>query len=127
MERNDKYEKIAKKLLRLREFNDIRPFASFYVLSSEKEKKTRDKLTLGECVKVPDMYKWCCPVDFLIVIYEPNIDTFDDTQIGILIRHELHHMGYDLSGNEPTPYVVPHDYEEFEIIVKKFGLDWAKS
>lgn len=126
LERCEKYERIAVKLLRLKEFDAIRPFVSFYVLSSDEEKHTKDKLILGECVRVAKNYSWCCPVDFLIIVYEPNIDHFDDTQLGILIRHELHHIGYDVSGNEPAPYIVPHDYEEFDVIMRKFGLDWAK-
>ena len=127
IERNDKYQKIAEKLLRLREFDEIRPFVSFVVLSSDREKKTANKVVLGECIKVNENYSWCCPYDFMIVIYEPNIETFNDRQLGILIRHEMHHMGYDAEGNEPRPFIVPHDFEEFEIIMRKFGLDWAKS
>lgn len=128
IERNEIYQSIADKLLRLKEFDEIRPFASYVVLSSDEGKKKQGGgLILGQCIRVNKIYEWCCPYDFMIVIYDSNVVNLSDRQLRILIRHEMHHMGYDMAGNEPTPFLVPHDYEEFEIIMRKFGIDWAKS
>ena len=61
----------------------------------------------------------------MIVIYEPNCFDFTRKQIEILIEHELHHIGIDDDGNEPSFYNVPHDVEEFWDLIKKYGIDWS--
>lgn len=123
---SDEYNSIAQELLELPEFDDIRPFASFVVLASSEAKKSNRRTVFGQCSLVSDLYKWCCPYDFIILIYEPNIDYFTHNQLKTLIRHELHHIGYDATKNEPEPYLVPHDVEEFNIIIKECGLHWEE-
>lgn len=97
---------------------------TFTVLRSDRERITKRKLVYGECEKVPDKYRWKVKYDFLITVYDPNIIDFTDEQIDILLFHELKHIGADLSRDEPTLYVVPHDIEEFYEIIERFGMDW---
>ena len=127
MEINDEYTLIAADILQQPDFDEIRDFASFVVLSSEEEKTKNKKIVMGECKLVQKLYKLFCPYDFLIIIYDVNAASLSPEQMRILIEHELRHMGYDFDGDEPTPYIVPHDYEEFEKIMEKYGIDWAKS
>ena len=123
-EPNNEYNEIAMELLNLPEFEEIKPFANFVVLASDEEKKSRKRIIFGKCTLVSPTYAWCCPYDFIITIYEPNVEDFNEDQLRTLIRHELHHIGYNVTGNEPKPYLVPHDVEEFDIIIKECGLHW---
>ena len=127
MEINDEYTAIAEEIIKEPDFDEIRDYASFVVLSSEEEKTKNKQVVYGECKLVQKLYKLFCPYDFLIIIYDVNAASFSPEQMRILIEHELRHMGYDLEGNEPTPYIVPHDYEEFKQIMDKYGIDWANS
>ena len=126
MDVNDEYTRIGNKILAGGDFEEIRPFSNFVILSSDEEKKKNKKIVYGECKLVSKLYKWICPYDFFIIIYEPNIAGFSDEQLEILIEHELRHMGYDFNGNEPTPYIIPHDVEEFDAIIEKWGLHWDR-
>ena len=111
---------------KLPEFSDIADSdVAIAYLSSGKEKKTAHKRILGECIKVEANYKWICPYDFMIVIYEPNITGFNDYQVETLIRHELHHIGIDYTDTGLKYYIVPHDVEEFWHIINDCGLDWS--
>ena len=124
MEINDEYTAIAEEIIKEPDFDEIRDFASFVVLSSEEEKTKNKQVVYGECKLVQKLYKLFCPYDFLIIIYDVNAASFSPEQMRILIEHELRHMGYDLEGNEPKPYIVPHDVEEFDKIIEKWGLHW---
>lgn len=96
-------------------------------LGADKEKKAHGKLVFGECKKVDDLYKTFCPYDFIIIIYDPNAGKLNESQLSILIEHELMHVGYgkDEKGN-PVYSIIPHDFGEFERIEKKYGLHWYR-
>ena len=94
-------------------------------LRSDKEKKGKGKLVMGECVKVQDLYKGLIPYDFLIVIYEAKRQSLNDQQMEILMRHELLHIGVDDNAGEIKYSIVPHDTEDFKSIVREHGIDWA--
>lgn len=129
MELSKKYKKIGEELIRKnKEFEHIKTFEPrIAYLSSDKEKHKGQKTVFAECRKVQEEYKWCCDYDFMIIVYEPNIIGFTDKQLRILIRHELMHVGIDTDGNEPKPYIVDHDIEDFRSILKRYGLDWNRS
>ena len=128
LQHNRKYLTIAKRLIRtLPEFDEIRESdVKIAYLSSQKEKKRRNKIILGECHKVDEKYDWCCRYDFFIVIYEPNIAGFSDDQIETLIRHELHHVGIEYANDGLKYYIEPHDIEEFWEIIRDKGLNWSE-
>lgn len=125
-EHNRKYRLIANRLIRNRsDLEDIKTLKiKIAYLNSYEEKKKAGKLILGDCTKVDDKYKWCCDYDFFITLYEPNIQELSDEQLEILILHELYHVGIDMTGIQPKLFVRPHDVEEFDAIVKEFGLHW---
>ena len=100
--------------------------ATIVFLSSEHEKKESGKIRFAECEKVPEKYKWAIPADFTITVFEPNVERFTDKQIRILLLHELLHVGIKVDGNEEKYYTVPHDIEDFRVILDRYGLDWSK-
>ena len=127
MRHNRDYMRIAKRLIRtLPEFEELRDAGPrIAYLSSEKEKKKNRCTVFGECFKVEEKYDWCCPYDFFIVLYEPNIVDFDAHQIETLIRHELHHVGIEYKDSGVDWYVRPHDVEDFWEIIRECGLEWS--
>ena len=122
-----KYRDIAKRLINtLPEFCEISEAdPKIAYLSSWEEKIKSKRKIYAECFKVDEKYKWCCDYDFFIVVYEPNIEDFDESQIEILIRHELHHVGIEYKDSGLNYYIVPHDVEEFWEIIHSCGLNWS--
>ncbi len=88
-------------------------------LLSEEKKQSNGKAVFADCTKVNKRYSWCCPYDFMITVYEPNVARFTDEQIRILLEHELMHVG--------KKGVIPHDAEDFVEIIRKYGIDWART
>ncbi len=127
MRHERKYMTIGKRLIRtLPEFADIADSdVRIAYLSSDEEKRKNRRIVFGECHRVSKQYAWCCRYDFFIVVYEPNIDYFTDTQIELLIRHELHHVGIEYTDRGIRYYVVPHDVEEFWEIIDEHGIEWS--
>ena len=128
MRHERKYRTIAKRILRQRteEFADILDSdVRIAYLSSQQDKKRNHRVIFGECHKVDPQYSWCCPYDFFIVVYEPNVVDFTERQLETLIRHELHHVGIEYTDSGLKYYVVPHDVEEFWEIIDECGLDWS--
>lgn len=123
---SQRYTDIGTKLIaKDKLFRDLRNSAVRIVyLASDLEKKSKGKDVCGECEKIPEKYKWCVPYDFMITIFEPNVERFDDKQLRILMIHELLHVGVELDGNEEKYFVRPHDIEDFRIIMKRYGKDW---
>ena len=127
MRHNRTYGAIARRLIRtFPEFRDLEDSeVRIAYLSSHEEKQKAGKTVFGECFKVDRKYSWCCPYDFFIVIYEPNVMDFDEHQIETLIRHELHHVGIEYADSGIRFYIVPHDVEEFWQIIRDEGLNWS--
>ena len=94
-------------------------------LASEHEKKSGKKLVFGQCEKIPEKYRWSVPCDFTITVFQPNVERFTDEQIRILLFHELLHIGIEFDGNEEVYSVIPHDIEDFEEIIGRYGMRWA--
>lgn len=92
-----------------------------FISSSKKKTRGKTQLVYGECKKVPEIWKLYCPYDFVIIIYDLNCEHLDDKKMKILMWHELLHIGIDDKGE---PYVKPHDVEEFDDIIKEYGLRW---
>ena len=121
-----KYREIGKRLIRtLPEFEELReagPRVAY--LRSSKEKVKNRKTVFAECCKVEEKYEWCCHYDFFIVVYGPNVEEFNDSQMETLIRHELHHIGIAYTDSGIEYFVRPHDVEEFWTIIRECGLHW---
>ena len=125
--RKAKYTKLAKKVIKetpeLAYIKESGVRIAF--LACDVEKKKGGSIVYGDCKKVDPRYKWCCPFDFLITIYEPNVALFDRQQIEILLRHEMRHIGINPDGVDEAFTLVNHDIEDFRSIIDDYGLDWA--
>lgn len=83
-------------------------------------KKDKGRFIYGDCRKVNQTFAAYLPYDFVITLYEPNIANLSESQIKILMLHELKHIGIGQKGfvlNE-------HEIEDFHSILKQFGIDW---
>lgn len=126
MIKNNKFRYIGQRLIRTKPI--LQPIKDYEVkiayLESDEPKINNHKIVMADCTKVSKKYKWCCPYDFFITVYLPNIADLTEEQLEILIFHELHHIGIDDTGMEVKLYAAPHDIDEFEDIIKSYGLHW---
>ena len=93
---------------------------------SDREKKSAGALVLGECFLVREPWSAYCPHDFVIVIYAPNVLDLKESQLKILLYHELLHIDMDEKNGEPRYRIRPHDVEEFREVINTYGLDWSR-
>lgn len=115
-------KEIAEKLISAKpELNFIADFGIQigYVRAFENKKASR-RLVFADCRKINGAYLAYLPFDFIITVYEPNIMHLTDNQRKLVIYHELMHIGVTERGLA----VKPHDIEDFESILKEYGLDW---
>lgn len=91
---------------------------------------SRGRITLGMAVKVDDRNYVYGGKDVIIEIGRDVWDQMDDELREVLIDHELCHIGVDLDekGNtvltnngRPKVFIKPHDIEEFQIILDRYG------
>lgn len=95
-------------------------------LVSNQAKKSGAKIVHGECEKIPAKYRWAIPADFSITLFAPNNEHMNDRQLEILLFHELLHVGIEPADNGEESYsIVPHDLEDFKVVIDKFGTDWC--
>lgn len=95
-------------------------------LNSPIMKRSKVLTTYAVCERVPDKYKWSIPFDFLITVFDQSVKDFTDDQIRILLFHELLHVGIEEANGEEKYFTVPHDLEDFKLIVDKFGARWSE-
>lgn len=120
---SDMYSELAEQIIKDKRPDILDAGISVGFISSDKQKKHgRIKLVLGECKKVDELHKLFCPYDFLIIIYDRNCEGLTDEQMQILIWHELNHIGIDPETGDF--FVKPHDVEEFDDIIREYGLHW---
>lgn len=122
--KSDKYREIGERV-REKLFPQLQG-CSIAWLASDEAKKNKGKLIFADCTKVnKKRYGWCCDYDFMLTVYEPNLQDyyFDERKLEILLEHELMHVGYDPETGDCT--LVPHDSEEFVEIIRKYGIDWV--
>jgi len=114
-------ERVIEKYQDREELDDIMAYniRIDYILSYE-DKKKQGKTVLADCRKVQPEYLIYLPYDILITFYEPNIEQLTEEQLETLMLHELLHIGMSSSGI----YIKPHDVEEFNFIINKFGLNY---
>ena len=125
---SEEYSEIAAKVLeREPAVQDIvKSHATIVYLASNKAKTAKGKTVYGECEKVADKNKWAIPADFTITVYEPNCEGFTEDQLYILLFHELLHVGIDFENNDEKYYIRPHDYEDFKLIIDRYGTNWSR-
>lgn len=96
-------------------------------LSSELKKVQNGKTIFAQCEKISEKYKWGIPCDFTITVFEPNCEDLTPDQMRILIFHELLHVGIAFNSQGDIVYsIVPHDLEDFKVIIDRYGTDWIR-
>jgi len=102
--------------------------ATIVYLGSDYAKTSKGKTVFGECEKVADKNKWAIPADFTITVFEPNCVGFTEEQMRILLFHELLHVGIEFLDDGSEKYSIkPHDYEDFKIVIDRYGTDWSET
>ena len=95
-------------------------------LKSTKEKKSTLGTVYADCEKIADSKRWAIDADFVITVYKPNVETFSEAQLKILLLHELMHIGIEpTKKGDLKKYLVPHSVQDFRYILKKYGLNWT--
>lgn len=126
---NDIYAKIGEELIANEDvLLDIRNSqATIVYLSSDLEKTDKGRIVYGQCERVADKYKWSIPADFTITLFEPNIEGKSSEAIRRIIFHELLHVGIGTSKDNEEAYSVrPHDFEDFKLLIDRYGTDYAE-
>lgn len=95
-----------------------------YVKSYE-AKTNKGKEVLADCRKVKAIYQCFIPYDFIITVYEPNIEHLTSNQIKALLWHELCHIGINEQTLALTYRIIPHEIEEFYCIIDRLGTRWS--
>lgn len=89
----------------------------------DKAKKTNGKTVFADTQLVSEKMKVFCPYDFIITVYDTNCIGIDAEHMKRLMYHELKHVGFV----PPNKYeVIPHDIEDFRVIINRWGLDWIR-
>lgn len=102
--------------------------ATIVYLGSDNPKTGKGKTIYAEAEKVQDKNKWAIPADFTITVFEPNTVGFTEDQMRILLFHELLHIGIEFTENGEEKYSIrPHDYEDFKIIIDRYGTEWSQT
>ena len=127
---NENYKAIAEHLIEtevdLAYIKDSRVRIA-YLESDQSKKADKDKLVLGECEKVAAKNRWAIDYDFTITLFKNNLIGLSETQVEIVLFHELLHVGIESGADGDEIYSVrKHDLEDFKIIIDKYGTDWAK-
>ena len=91
-------------------------------LTSTEYKKKNGRITLADTRVVKGVWTHFVPYDFIITFYIRHTDLLSNEQLKILMWHELKHCGVQPNG---TFYAIPHDIEDFGVILDKHGLNWA--
>ena len=95
-------------------------------LVSNQAKKSGAKMVHAECEKISAKYKWAINADFTITLFSPNNAHMSEKQLEILLFHELLHIGIEPADDGGENYsIVPHDLEDFKIVIDKYGTDWS--
>lgn len=126
---NEEYAKIGAELIASEDaLIDIRNSqATIVYLSSDLEKTDKGRVVFGQCEKVQNKYKWSIPADFTITLFEPNIEGKSKEATRRIILHELLHVGIEFKNDGFETYSInPHDFEDFKLLVDRWGTDWSE-
>lgn len=113
-----------------------------YIFRDEAPNSSRGELVFGQAISV-DSRNWLLHrKDVIIQIAEDLWESLDQKYRELLLDHELYHVGVELdqdgtvvmdeNSGRPKVYIVHHDIEEFEAIIKRYGTTydefraWAK-
>ncbi len=88
----------------------------------DKKKSHHGQTVFADTTKVSEMMQALTGYDFVITFYGPVVDDLPEAPLRILMYHELLHVGYDPETAKCC--LIPHDVEDFECIITRYGIDW---
>lgn len=88
---------------------------------SDEAKKSGGKVVYADTERVKEKLKGFLPFDFIITFYRPNTEHLDEDRMEKLMFHELCHIGFKGPGSYS---IIPHDIEDFRVVIDSWGLDW---
>lgn len=91
---------------------------------SDKDKSHRGRTVYADTTKVSEMMQALTSYDFVITFYGHVVDDLPEAPLRILMYHELLHIGYDPETEKR--WLIPHDVEDFERIITRYGLYWLE-
>lgn len=96
-------------------------------LESDSQRLKGGSYVYGCCEKINPKNKWAIDYDYSVTFYIRNIAYMDESQLQILMLHELLHICVKVDGqNNLHLSCTPHDVEDFREIIEEYGLDWAE-
>lgn len=99
-----------------------------YVVSDQIKKEGKTTNVMAECELIPDKYKWGIDADYLITIYSPNVSELNEQQRQILLFQQLLKISVTTASDENYKFGIrDYDVNDFSIIIKKYGTDWAET
>lgn len=124
---NEEYTRIGNQLIKYEPVLDYinQSEVTIAFLESDHKKTAQGKVTMGQCEKIANKYKWGIPCDFTITLFTPNIEGLTDDQIKVLLLHELLHVGITYAEGKEVYSIKPHDLEDFKYIIDNYGTDWS--
>jgi hypothetical protein len=92
----------------------------------DKPRKRSGKVILATAEAVSAKYNYLTGLNFIISVYDKAWEVMVDQEKGALLDHELNHcfVGEDKNG-EPVYKIIPHDVEDFRVIIDRYGAGWA--
>ena len=106
---------------------ELLKFNIAFVMKSEEKFKKKPYQKWAQASKIPAKLSAFLEYDFLIWIQEEIWEDLTDEQKRALIDHELSHCGeHENSNGGVYPALIPHDFEEFSGVIKRYGL-WRPS
>lgn len=125
---DERYAKIAEDLLATEDLlaHVAASGVRIAYLCSDAKRKSKGRLVLGKCERVPARYQWAVPYDFTITVFEPNVAGLSESQLRILLTHELLHVGVEFAEDGVRYSIVGHDVEDFSSILELYGAGWAR-
>lgn len=124
----EEYATIGEELIRTEEclIDILNSQARIVYLVSDYAKTDRGMVVYGQCERVADKYKWGISADFTITLFSPNIKGKSEEAIKRIIFHELLHVGIEFKEDGTEKYtIVPHDIEDFKLLIDRWGTDWS--
>lgn len=94
-----------------------------FVMKSEEKFKPKPYQKWAAASKIPAKLSSVLDYEFLIWVQMEIWNNLDSAQKKALIDHELSHCGVD---DNNCPKMIPHDFEEFSVIIERHGL-WRHS
>lgn len=121
---DDELEETAREIIETEErFASIRACRICFLRCDESKKKD-GKTVYADTVKLNDKLRAIGGYDFAVTFYaDAAAERISAKARGILMRHELMHIGFDRG----VPKILPHDVSDFKELIDRYGFDWIKT